>query len=354
MISRILHIVIYLLVIISCASPVAVKDSKLMFVEEDSFKYTGLSKINIDTEDLLFSNSYIFALPDYRNYQDFNNYFQIGVFSAIKHFGINNKIEFINQNEINTKRANKNFLIGPINKKIVSQMDGLLAVDRALMLNEAQENYYLALNTEPQINALINYLEEEKIERVGIISGLSGGGDGEELFKKSWFSEDRDAITIDASYDSENRIENFLDVSESKQRFNRIDAASFAKVNFVPRSRDDFNQIIIFPENSNELYKLSSLVRFNYGLNYEIISLTSDLQAPLDPNEIKLHDIKLIDHTYLNKYRFDLAKSRSFSLGFDSMMIAYAISNKLEGKFKGYLATYELKDGRIKASSYFN
>ena len=57
----------------------------------------------------------------------------------------------------------------------------------------------------------------------------------EELFKKSWFSEDRDAITIDASYDSENRIENFLDVSESKQRFNRIDAASFAKVNFVPR-----------------------------------------------------------------------------------------------------------------------
>ena len=325
-----------------------------MFVEEDSFEYTGLSKINIDTKDLLFSNSYIFALPDYRNYQDFNNYFQIGVFSAIKHFGINNKIEFINQNEINTKRANKNFLIGPINKKIVSQMDGLLAVDRALMLNEAQENYYLALNTEPQINALINYLEEAKIERVGIISGLSGGGDGEELFKKSWFSEDRDAITIDASYDSENRIENFLDVSESKQRFNRIDAASFAKVNFVPRSRDDFNQIIIFPENSNELYKLSSLVRFNYGLNYEIISLTSDLQAPLDPNEIKLHDIKLIDHTYLNKYTFDLAKSRSFSLGFDSMMIAYAISNKLEGKFKGYLATYELKDGRIKANSYFN
>lgn len=354
MISRILHIVIYLLVIISCASPSAVKDSKLMFVEEDSFKYTGLSEINIDTKDLLFSNSYIFALPDYRNYQDFNNYFQIGVFSAIKHFGINNKIEFINQNEINTKRANKNFLIGPINKKIVSQMDGLLAVDRALMLNEAQENYYLALNTEPQINALINYLEEAKIERVGIISGLSSGGDGEELFKKSWFSEDRDAITIDASYDSENRIENFLDVSESKQRFNRIDTASFAKVNFVPRARDDFNQIIIFPENSNELYSLSSLVRFNYGLNYEIISLTSDLQAPLDPNEIKLHGIKLIDHTYLNKYRFDLAKSRSFSLGFDSMMIAYAISNKLEGKFKGYLATYELKDGRIKANSYFN
>ena len=233
-------------------------------------------------------------------------------------------------------------------------MDGLLSMDNALMLNEAQENYYLALNTTPQINALINYLEEEKIRRVGIISGLSSGGDGEKLFKQSWFKEDRDAITIDASSNTESRIENFLDVSESKQRFNRIDTASFAKVSFVPRARDDFDQIIIFPENSNELYSLSSLVRFHYGLNYEIISLTSNLQEQLDSNEIKLHDIKLIDHTYLNRYRFDLAKSRSFSLGFDSMMIAYAISNKLEGNFKGYLGTYELKDGALKARSYFN
>ena len=35
------------------------------------------------------------------------------------------------------------------------------------------------------------------------------------------------------------------------------------------------------------------------------------------------------------------------------MMIAYAISNKLEGKCKG-TATYELVDGQLKASSYFN
>ena len=129
---------------------------------------------------------------------------------------------------------------------------------------------------------------------------------------------------------------------------------SFAKVNFVPRARNDFNHIIVFPENSTELYRLASLVRFNYGLNYEIISLTSNLQKSLDPNEIELHDINLVDHTYTNKYGYDLAKSRSFSLGFDSMMIAFAISNNLEGKFKGYLATYELVDGQLKASSYFN
>ena len=185
MISRILYIVIYLLVIISCASPAEVKKSEVIFAQEESFLFTGLAEINFDSEDLSFSNSYIFALPDYKDYQEFNNYFQIGVFSAIKHFGIGNKIEFTNQNEINMRKANKNFLIGPINKKIVSKTDGLLVKDRALMLNEAQENYYLSLNNEPQISALTNYLEETEINRVGIISGKSSGGDGEQLFQKS-------------------------------------------------------------------------------------------------------------------------------------------------------------------------
>ena len=354
MISRILHIVIYLLVIISCASPVEVKKSEVVFFEEDSFFYTGLSEINFESEDLSFRNSYIFALPDYKDYQEFNNYFQIGVFSAIKQFGISNKIEFINQNEIDIRYANKNFLIGPINKKIVLKTDGLLVKDKALILNEAQENYYLSLNNEPQISALVNYLGETGIDRVGIISGISGKNEGELLFKKSWFSKDHDAITINASSDSESRIENFLDVSESKQRFSKIDKASFAKVNFVPRARRDFKHIIVFPENATELYRLASLIRFNYGLNYEIISLTANLQESLDSNEIKLHDIRLIDHTYENKYGYDLNKSRSFSLGFDSMMMAYAISNNLEGKYKGYLATYELVDGKLKANSYFN
>ena len=73
------------------------------------------------------------------------------------------------------------------------------------------------------------------------------------------------------------RIENFLDVSESKLRYEKIDKASFSKLEFVPRSRKDFKEIIIFPENPTRLYEIASLVRFNYGLSYEIFSLTSKL-----------------------------------------------------------------------------
>ena len=37
----------------------------------------------------------------------------------------------------------------------------------------------------------------------------------------------------------------------------------------------------------------------------------------INQNEIELHDISLIDHTYENKFGYDLNKSRSFSLGFN-------------------------------------
>ena len=46
---------------------------------------------------------------------------------------------------------------------------------------------------------------------------------------------------------------------------------------------------------ANRMYELASLVRFNYGLDYEIIALTSELDEKIDQNEINLHKISLID-----------------------------------------------------------
>ena len=79
---------------------------------------------------------------------------------------------------------------------------------------------------------------------------------------------EKDAITIEVGKDPSKRIENFLDVTESRERFNLIDKASFSKVEFVPRTRGDFEQIVIFPKDLTRLYEIASLVRFNYGLNY--------------------------------------------------------------------------------------
>lgn len=355
MFFRILQIFVFLLVLISCVATVEApkKLEKKIQTEEINFNFTGITKLNLKDSDIIFNKEYVYALPDYRDYQEFNNYFQIGVYSAIKHFEIENKIEFISQDDLNLKNLGENFLIGPISKKIVEQIDGQLNINQALFLNPAEDNHYISLTDKPQINTLLKYLDANDADRIGVVYS-STKNETEGKFKKLWFDKDRDMITINASVDSNVRIENFLDISDSKERYKLIDDASFADVYFIPRSRDDFKQIIIFPENNNILYRLSSLIRFNYGLDYEIIALTSDLKDTLDPNEIKLHKIKLIDHTYLNRYSYDLSKSRSYSLGFDSMMIAYILSNKIDGTFKGFLGTYELQNETLEMRSYFN
>ena len=295
-------------------------------------------------------------MPDYRKYQEFNNFFQLGIVHAINQHNITNDIEFIFQDEINLHNAEDSFLIGPLSRENVRKIDGSVPKNSALFLNEARSNLYISLGNKSQINVLNKYLDSKEILRIGIISDPQGDENSEKNFKKLWFNGYRDAITIEAgpNKNSENIIKNFLDVSESIERFEKINKASFSKLEYVPRTRDDISQIIIFPKSANRLYELASLIRFNYGLDYEIIALTSELTEKINRNEIKLHNISLIDHTYENKFGYDLNKSRSFCLGYDSMIIAYAISNQIKGEVRGLLGTYIINTDSIEINSYIN
>ena len=247
-----------------------------------------------------------------------------------------------------------NFLIGPLSGEIVSKIDGLLLKNQALLLNDAVENYSISLSEKSQIFALESYLLQNEIERLGFIEDEDNSGEQNRAFKRKWLSEDRDAVTIGIKKNSSDRIENFLDVAESKSRFQMIDKASFSDLEFVPRARKDFSQIVIFTDELTRLYEIASLVRFNYGLDYEIFSLTSNFDKKVDENEVSLHNIRLVDHTYENKYKNDLPKSRGFCLGFDAMLISYAIANNIKGEIRGLLGIYKISDDNLISKSYIN
>ena len=133
-----------------------------------------------------------------------------------------------------------------------------------------------------------------------------------------------------------------------------IDKASFSDVEFVPRARKDFSQIVISTDKLSRLYEIASLVRFNYGLDYEIFSLTSNFDQKVDENEVSLHNIRLVDHTYANKFTNDLPKSRGFCLGFDAMLVSYAIANNINGEIRGLLGIYKITNDSLIAKSYIN
>ncbi len=331
---------------------------KKKFIDSDdnAFIFTSTTNLNLIINQDNYNGSYVVALPDYKRFSEFNNFFQLGMIQAIKDQGIENNIEFILQGEVNTSKIRENFLIGPVSKESVKKIDGLIPKDRALFLNEANKNFYISLGRGSQLNTLNKYLDSNEVSRVGIISDSTGDQESEKIFKNSWFNGSRDIITIDSDpyIDSDSRIKNFLDVSESIGRFDKINKASFSSLEFIPRSRDDIKQILIFPKEATRLYELASLVRFNYGLDYEIIAITSELNDAIDQNEIGLHDISLIDHTYENRFGYDLNKSRSFCLGYDSMLLAYVISNGIQGEIRGLLGIYKIDSDSIEINSYIN
>ena len=357
MLTRIALITFYILIITSCSSSPKQLDKKTSIdPSNNAFEFKQISDLRLTASQKIYGGAFIVALPDYKRFSEFNNSFQIGIIHAIKEQNIENDIEFIFQEEIDSSKIKQNFLIGPVSRELVKKIDGTMPRDRVLFLNKANTNFYIALNNNSQINTLNKYLDLKEIDRVGIISDSLSDKKSEKIFKDGWFNGSRDVITIesDQSASSDSRIKNFLDVSESIERFEKIDKASFSPVEFIPRTRDDIEQIIIFPKEANRLYELASLIRFNYGLDYEIIALTSELDGRINANEIKLHDISLIDHTYENRFGYDLNKSRSFCLGYDSMLIAYAISNQIEGEIRGLLGIYTISLNSIEINSYIN
>ena len=344
-----------IIIITSCSSAPKESITKTKFIPDiKGFEFVGITKIEDYLEQNYYKNKFIVASPDHIRFSEFNNFFQLGILAAKNQLKITNEIEFINQESLNLSEANKNFLIGPLSNEVVSSIDGLILKNRALLLNDAEDNYSISLSQKAQIYTLQNYLLNKKVERIGFIEDENSNAKQIETFKSKWFNANKEAVTIEVQSNPSNRIENFLDVSDSKARFNSIDQASFSDVKFVPRTRKDFSQVVIFTENLSRLYEIASLVRFNYGLDYEIFSLTSNFNQKIDQNEVLLHDIKLIDHTYENKFTSDLSKSRSYCLGFDALLVSYAIANNIKGELRGLLGIYQITSDELVSKSYIN
>ncbi|MAK16654.1 MAG: hypothetical protein CMQ70_01640 [Gammaproteobacteria bacterium] len=349
------YLLLIIIIITSCSSAPKKNITKTQFVPDIAGnKFVGVT----DIEDYLdvnnYQNKFIVAAPDHKRFSEFNNFFQLGILTAKNQLKISNEVKFIDQENLNLLEANKNFLIGPLSNEIVINIDGLLLKDKALLLNDAVDNYSISLSQESQISTLETYLLNNSIERLGIIEDENNPTEQTKDFKKKWLNENRDAVTIAVDNDPSTRIENFLNVTDSKFRFQIIDEASFSDVEFIPRTRKDFSQVVVFTNDLSRLYEIASLVRFNYGLEYEIFSLTSNFDQKIDKNEISLHDITLIDHTYENRFTSDLPKSRSFCLGFDALLVSYAIANNVKGEIRGLLGIYKITNESLVSKSYIN
>ena len=343
--KKYLLIVFHIIFISACTSISDDTIEEKYIQPTEAINFSGITNFSNQRFNLNEDN-FIFLIPNPSKFENFSTYFQLGVLHAYKDLKISNQIRFLNEDAFTNSLLNEGFVVGPFKASLVDAIDAQGKNSNLILMNSSSKNLSIPSSYETQLNSLNEYLRNKKDKKIAIISN-------DVTNHENAINADMNLLTFELPIKVK-EIRNVLGVDQSEERYKIIDTASFSSLNFVPRVRSDFNQIIIFPNTEEEIYEIASTIRFNYGLMYEITSMTFNLDKSLNENEIALHRVNTFDHAYENDFGYDLKKSRSFALGYDAMLLAFAKSHQLSGEIRGFNAIYQLSSSEIKAKSYLN
>ena len=343
MLKKVLIIVFHIIFISACSSTQKGNENQKFLEPQDALGFIGITQFSQANFNSI-QQDFTFLIPEPSEFEYFNTYFQLGILHASK--DLKNTAEIIFLSELNTSNLKTDsFIVGPFKPNLVEQFDNKGKNENLILMGLAQKNVFLPSNSISQINALKNYLMQTKNKKI-----MVAGKDASDNLKKL----NLDLEYISLSNTDSNQVNEILGVSDSTNRIKQIEQASFSEVKSIPRSRDDIEHVVLFPQEVDEIYEIASNIRFNYGLGYEISTLTYGLADSLDTNEIALHNILVFGLADKNIFGYDLRKARSYALGYDAMLLAYAKSNSFFGEVRGYNAIYSLTSTAINSKSYIN
>ena len=343
MLKKFLIIVFHIIFISACSSTQKGNENQKFLEPQDALGFIGITQFSQANFNSI-QQDFTFLIPEPSEFEYFNTYFQLGILHASK--DLKNTAEIIFLSELNTSNLKTDsFIVGPFKPNLVEQFDNKGKNENLILMGLAQKNVFLPSNSISQINALKNYLMQTKNKKI-----MVAGKDASDNIRKL----NLDLEYISLSNTDSNQVNEILGVSDSTNRIKQIDQASFSELKSIPRSRDDIEHVVLFPQEVDEIYEIASNIRFNYGLGYEISTLTYGLADSLDTNEIALHNILVFGLADQNNFGYDLRKARSYALGYDAMLLAYAKSNSFFGEVRGYNAIYNLTSTAINSKSYIN
>lgn len=344
MLKKFLIIVFHIIFISACSSAQKGNENQKYLESKDALGFIGITQFSQANFNAI-QQDFTFLIPDPSEFEYFNTYFQLGILHASRDLKNTTEIIFLSELNANNLKTDS-FIVGPFKPNLVEQFDSKGKNENLILMGLAQKNLFLSSNSISQINALKNYLMQTKNKKI-----MVAGKDALNNIKK--LNLDLEYIFIKSNTNS-NQVKEILGVSDSTNRIKQIDQASFSELKSIPRSRDDIEHVVLFPQEVDEIYEIASNIRFNYGLGYEISTLTYGLADSLDTNEIALHNILVFGLADKNNFGYDLRKARSYALGYDAMLLAYAKSNNFLGEVRGYNAIYNLTSTAINSKSYIN
>lgn len=321
--------------------------------QEGTPRFTTITDLNKSGIDNIYQGKYVFLIPEVKSNQTFNIFYQLGVMRAYESLKIENKIEFVEEMKINIDLFEKAFFVGPFKSSMVQDYSLDQDKDNFLFMNYSEIGKFIPTNKMMQINLIEYFFNLSEGYKFDVIASKN---EIEEFKSYSNFPYQlsRTNLNFYSILAPENDIPRILKINESNNRFQLLNNKDSKILNHFPRARKDIKNILVIPQNEEELYELASLIRFNFGLEFNILSLSYNLSNTLSKSELQIHNVKSVDVSYSAPFGFDLNKNRSFSLGYDAMLLSFAIKNKIYGEIRGLNGIYFLDEDDLFARSYIN
>ena len=343
----------YILLITGCATINEASNKDLISSDKSNFKFTSvtnLSSINLDNR---YAGEYIFLIPEIKDHQSFNMYYQLGILKAYSDLKIINNLRFVDENTFDEQNFENAYFIGPFKTSLVKKLERDSISENFLFMNLTSQGDFIAPSSRSQINFIEKFLETSYRNQINLIGNENQIKNFQELSKEQ-YPNIKKGVKLFLSSSPERDIPSILKINESHSRFQILNNKNSQDFNFTPRARKDFKNILLVPETEEELYEYSSLIRFHYGLDYNIYSLSYNLNKITNESELEIHGINIIDVSYISPYGFDLDKNRSFSTGYDAMLISFARKNRVYGEIRGLSGIYYLNSTGISRNAYLN
>lgn len=293
-------------------------------------------------------------LPFEGRYEHVSNQIKNGIMKAFMASDQQTQLTFHNSSDLNnlenlyqqTKQAGADFIIGPLRKEAIDRLitvadEEVLALNRIEYAPFTQFSYKSA----DEISQFIHYFKAQNYQHIGILSN-DGVADSKmaHALKVAWEHETNHRATVSLYPDKKPKLRQALSTlindDKSKERYDTLRWATGHKLKFSPRTRQDFDAIIII-DNATRMAVFKPQFAF-FNLKTPIYG-TAQL-TPKNPQHIKINrdlaGVKFLTHSVV--FQPENLTSNFEAFGWDSFQVATHLHNLKMGGYLSHGKTGEL------------
>lgn len=287
-------------------------------------------------------------LPFEGKYEHISNQIKTGIMKAYMVSDQKTKLTFHNSSNLETlestyqkaKQAGADFVIGPLRKEAIERLL-TIADENVLALNKIDYAPFtqFSYKSANEVSQLIKHLKTQNYQHIGILSNDSPSDlKMAHAIENGWNQTQGHSSFLSVYPNQKPKLRQALgeliNEAKSKERYNTLRWATGYKLSFFPRTRQDFDAIIIIDKKTRMAVFKPQFVFFNLKTPIYGTSKLSPKKLQKIKRDRDLKGVKFLARPAI--FNAESLKSNFEAFGWDSFQIATQLHNLNMG---GYLAS---------------